>query len=138
MEGGEIKRENGIAEKRAETERMLRSVESVEEGERIKKNNINNLRSFIDSNQRKKGQRALQNTEDDQLPPLKNKVLRSIKSRNRRIPRKFSNLSSAKRLEHQHQLYRKYLIHLSKIILHIADHKSFFGVIYLEIKNRKE
>ena len=27
MEGGEIKRENGIAENRAETERMLRSVE---------------------------------------------------------------------------------------------------------------
>ena len=39
MESGRrrIKRENGIAEKRAETERMLRSVESVDEGERIKK-----------------------------------------------------------------------------------------------------
>ena len=107
MEGGEIKRENGIAEKRAETERMLRSVESVEEGEKIKKNNINNLRSFTDSNQSKKGQRVLQNTENDQLPPLKNKGLRSTKSTNKRIPRKFLNICSAKRLEH-----------LSKIILH--------------------
>ena len=43
VEGGEIKR--------AETERMLRSglVESVEEGERMETNNINNLRIFLTS-----------------------------------------------------------------------------------------
>ena len=46
MEGGEIKQ--------AETERMLRSgsVESVEEGERIETNNINNLRIFLTSSRR--------------------------------------------------------------------------------------
>ena len=45
-EGGEIKR--------VETERMLRSgsVESVEEGERMKTNNINNLRIFTISSRR--------------------------------------------------------------------------------------
>ena len=43
MEGGEIKQ--------AETERMLRSG-SVEEGERMETNNINNLRIFITSSRR--------------------------------------------------------------------------------------
>ena len=46
IEGGEIKQ--------AETEGILRSgsVESVEEGERIKSNNINNLRIFTTSSRR--------------------------------------------------------------------------------------
>ena len=46
MEGGEIKQ--------AETERMLKSgsAESVEEGERMETNNINNLIIFITSSRR--------------------------------------------------------------------------------------
>ena len=41
-------------EEEAETERMLRSgsVENVEEGERMKTNNINNLRKFTTSSRR--------------------------------------------------------------------------------------
>ena len=46
MEGGDIKQ--------AEMERMLRlgKVQSVEEGEKMETNNINNLRIFITSSRR--------------------------------------------------------------------------------------